>query len=90
MNENKSSAAGMVGIILIITLILLGGLYFWGKRIEESKVAETMSTDQTGFTVPAQYSEATAIRSMSSSDDTATLQADIQNTKLDNLDAELK
>ena len=90
MNENKSSIGSIVGIIIILTLIILGGLYFWGKRIEESKVTASMTTSQNEplITNPDQ-NEASAIRSVGSSDDTDSIKADLQNTKLDNLDAEL-
>ena len=36
--ENKSSVGGVVGTIIILAIIILGALYFWGKRIEESRL----------------------------------------------------
>ncbi len=88
MDQNKSSVSSIIGIIVIIAIIVLGGLYFWGKRVEETKLVKTMTTEETSATTSEQ-NEATAIRSMGSSDDTASIEADLNNTKTTGLDAEL-
>ena len=88
--QNKSSIGSIVGTIIIIALIILGGLYFWGKRIEEAKSTQNVINDQTGSTETTDTDqEAAAIKSMSSSDDINSIEADVQSTNLDNLDAEL-
>ena len=87
MEPNKSSIGSIVSTIIIIALIILGGLYFWGKRIEEAKNAQTTMTDTT--TANAEQNEAATIRSTSSSDDVSSIEADLNATNLDNLDAEL-
>lgn len=46
--KNKSSVGSIIGIIVIIAVIVLGGLYFWGKRLEESKANENLITTFTG------------------------------------------
>ena len=46
--ENKSSIGSIISIIVIIAVIVLGGLYFWGKRLEESKANENLITTFTG------------------------------------------
>lgn len=36
MEEEKRTSVGpIIGIILILAIIIIGGLYFWGKRIQE-------------------------------------------------------
>lgn len=45
MEPQKSSIGGIIGTIIIISIIVLGGLYFWGKRIEESKAKQDLVTD---------------------------------------------
>ncbi len=35
--ENRSSAGSVVGTVIILALIILGALYFWGKRLEEAR-----------------------------------------------------
>ena len=35
--ENRPSSIGpLVGIIIILVVIILGGLYFWGQRLERN------------------------------------------------------
>ncbi len=36
----KSSAGPVVGTIIIIVLLILGGLYFWGAHLNAQKNAE--------------------------------------------------
>lgn len=85
--ENKSSIGSIIGTIIIIAVIILGGLYFWGKRVEEAKIRQNLVTE----TVPQnnQMDEAAVIKSTSASDDLDSIDADLNATKLDNLNAEM-
>jgi hypothetical protein len=83
--QNKSSIGSVIATIIIIAIIILGGLYFWGKRVEESKATENLVS---GTSPTSESSEATAIKSMSSSDDLNSIDADLKATNLDNLAAE--
>jgi len=42
MQENKTSIGSVVATIIIIALIVLGGLYFWGKRIEQVQATQNL------------------------------------------------
>ena len=86
VNENQAWIGSIIGTIVIIAVIILGGLYFWGKRVEESKLKESLvngSTEQTADSL-----EVKNIESVSSSDDISSIQADLSATNLDNLGAE--
>lgn len=61
MEPQKSSIGGIIGTIIIISLIVLGGLYFWGKRIEESKAKQDLVTDS----IPTQTNTTTTETSSS-------------------------
>ncbi|MFI5241298.1 MAG: hypothetical protein ACHQUA_02580 [Microgenomates group bacterium] len=89
--QNKSSIGSIIGTIIIIALIILGGLYFWGKRIEEAKIKQDLVSDEAATTQMAQNenNEAASIKSVSSSDDLNSIEADLNSTNLDNLDAEM-
>ena len=93
MEENKSSIGSIIGTIIIIALIVLGGLYFWGKRIEEAQTAQKLTTEATQPTVSpedqAAANEAASIKSTSSSDDLNSIQSDLNNTNTTNLSPEL-
>ena len=88
MEENKSSIGSIIGTIIIIAIIILGGLYFWGKRIEESKLKENLIT---GFT-PGTVDDNTAsiITTISTGDDLDSIEADLNATNLDNLGTEVQ
>ncbi len=90
--ENKSSLGGIIGTIIVIAVIILGGLYFWGKRIDEAKlqqqVMQQAEMENTTDTTPV-VSEADKIKSVSNSDDINSLEAELDATNLDGLGAEL-
>lgn len=87
---NKSSIGSIIGTIIIITVIILGGLYFWGKRIEESRYKQQL-IDETKSTVSQeiQVDETTKIKAVSSGDDLNSIEADLNKTNIDNLSTEL-
>lgn len=86
--ENKSSIGSIIGTIVIIAIIILGGLYFWGKRVEEAKIRQNLVTDQTSQSATT-MNEAAAIKTVTNSDELSSIEADLNNTKLDNLGAEV-
>ena len=86
MEENKTSVGPIIGTIIIIALIVLGGLYFWGKRIEETKLTKTLTSEEPQN---EQMSEAAAIISVGTSTNINDIEADLNNTNTTNLDTEL-
>jgi hypothetical protein len=87
MEANKSSIGSVIATIIIIAIIILGGLYFWGKRIEESKIKKDLITD---FTTETTDNSANAIYGLSSGDDLNSIETDLNGTNLDNLGTELQ
>ncbi|OHA89620.1 MAG: hypothetical protein A3C70_02595 [Candidatus Zambryskibacteria bacterium RIFCSPHIGHO2_02_FULL_43_14] len=70
--ENSGSSIGpIIGIIVILAIIILGGLYFWNQRADV--------TDQT----------VESINTQNVSDEAAAIEADLNATDIENLDAEL-
>ncbi len=51
MEENKTSIGSIIATIIIIALIVLGGLYFWGKRIQEQQTAQSFTPATTNVSV---------------------------------------
>lgn len=74
--EHKS-LGGLIGIVVIIGILLVGGLYIWGKTIVENG-ADTTTDAQTE-----------ALNSQSSSTKASDIEADLNATNLEGLDAEL-
>lgn len=81
----KASTSGVIGTIIIIALIILGGLYFWGKRINTQKEANALINQEMQAS-----QEAAAIESVSSNDDTASLEAELNATQTTGLGTELE
>lgn len=85
--QAKSGVGSIIGTIVILAIIILGGLYFWGKRVEETKAVQKLATDTTEPTV--EQNEASVIMTMNSSDDLDSIQADLDATKTTGLSSEL-
>ena len=81
----KASMSGVVGTIIIIALIILGGLYFWGKRINTQKEASALINQEMQAS-----QEAAVIESVSVNDDAASLEAELNATQTSGLGAELE
>lgn len=90
MEENKTSIGSIISVIIIIAIIVLGGLYFWGKRIEESKKIQDITTDGVEPTLIDETARETAsIKNTSTSDDLNAIEKDLNDTNTVNLDGEL-
>lgn len=78
MESPKESSVGpVIGTIIILAVIVLGGLYFWnqrGERVMDETELNTVINE---------------ISTQSQSDDTASIDADLKATDVDNLDQEL-
>lgn len=81
----KKSTSGIIGTVIIIALIILGGLYFWGKRIDTQKELNTLMQQEQLST-----QQVTAIETVSASDEPATLQAELEATETTGLGTELE
>lgn len=90
MEPQKSSVGGIIGTIIIIAIIILGGLYFWGKRIEESKANQNLVSDESTTQQATTTDENADIENVSSADDLDSIDADLNSTTFTNLDAELQ
>jgi len=72
---NRGSSGPVIAIVVILVIIILGGFYFWSERVED----EDMMTDKTMESINLQSGE----------DDTASIEADLNATKVENIDAQL-
>ena len=93
MPDNKSSIGSIIGTIIVIAIIILGGLYFWGKRVDEAKMKQDLvsgentenATDGT-----EENMEANSIKSVNDSDDLNSIEAELKATNTTNLAPELE
>lgn len=80
--QGEKSVGPAIGIIIIIAVIVIGGLYFWGQRAT-TKSNET-NTTETGATVQDDQN-IIDLKNQSSSDEIDSIQADLEATDLDQL-----
>jgi uncharacterized protein HemX len=88
----KSSVGSIVATVVIIAIIILGGLYFWGKRIETQKINESAMQNSTTYENLAETAatiEASKIETVSSGDSMSSIEADLKSTNTNNLGAEV-
>ena len=60
--EPKKSIGPIIGIIVIVILLILGGLYIWNDRMR-TPGNDTIPLSETESTVPAQIDEVSSIES---------------------------
>lgn len=83
---DDKSIGPVVGIIVIIALIVLGGLYFWSQRIEVRNEMEAQNVEQSSDS-NVQPSE--EFGEQGSSDDVSSIEADLNATDVSSLGNEM-
>jgi hypothetical protein len=78
MSPEKKSYGALIAVIIILALIVIGGLYFLGQRMD---LAEVVPADQ-----EANDEITTSLQSQNDSDDVSSIEADLNVTNIDNLD----
>ena len=73
---NGSSSGPVIGVIVILVIVILAGLYFWGQR------GENVDLDNVDQTVES-------ITTQDASDDTSSIENDLNNTDIEGTDAEI-
>jgi len=80
MTPDQETKGPLVGIVIIIILLIIGGVYLWQSRTTPEAIPQTStSTDQIVNQLGRQ----------STSTDLADIEADVNATNLDSLDAGL-
>lgn len=80
----ESSTGPVIATVIILAVIILGGLYFWGQR---------GMTDEPDTTAPAASTTdntTAAIESQSSLDTTSSIDADLKSTDTTSVDSNLQ
>jgi hypothetical protein len=89
MPKSQSSVGSIIATIIIIALIILGGLYFWGKRMEVEKNRQNLVSTEVTIDETAAVSEAMKIEDVSAYDDLNTLEAELNATNASSVNTNL-
>lgn len=84
--QKDSTVGPLIGSIVIILIVIIGGLYFWGSLIT-SKKAEIEEKNLLEDQIKALEVEQTAKQSTST--DVNSIEADLKTTNVDSLDSEI-
>lgn len=87
--EYHSHIAPILGVLLIMLVLILGGLYLWGAALTEEKALETRVIENNEPETPRAEADAEILETVSTSDSLEAIEADIESTNLDSLDAEM-
>ncbi|MCR4306531.1 MAG: hypothetical protein NUV42_01030 [Candidatus Yonathbacteria bacterium] len=88
--EEKMHVGPLIGIIIIAVVMILGGLYFWGQKVNNVPPQENTADSMTAEKVAGQPDEAlNALGTQGTSDSVADIDADLSATVLNGLDAEV-
>jgi len=89
--EHHNHVGAILGVLIVMLVIVLGGLYLWGSLIAENELtpqAERIIPNNEPET-PRAEADAQIMDTVSSSDELTTIEADLMSTNLDSLDTEL-
>lgn len=75
-NTNKSALGPTLGVIIILAVIVVGSLYFWGQRSVKKPAPQTATSS----------SDIQRLKTQSGSDDISSIEADLKATNFNNLD----
>ncbi len=87
--EEKSHFGAIAGIVIIVAILALGGLYFWGKELNNSQIPP--ATQGEPVINGGVVDESTqALETQGTSDNLSDIEADLNSASLENLDAGLQ
>ena len=94
-DSNTKQLGIILGVLIVLLVLILGGLYLWGSTMSTGVLETAPEVEQPA---PAENNEPAntsddaqvqALDTVSTSDEISAIEADIENTNLDELDAEL-
>ena len=89
--EYHNHVGPILGVLIVILVLILGGLYLWGSVIGDSenqaRVERTIPNNEPE--TPRAKADGQIMGTVSSSDELVTIEADLMSTNLDSLDTEL-
>ena len=85
-SSNKNGSIGpIIGVVVIVIVLILGSLYFIGKKVNDLEQNAQTPAEITASEDTARQS----LETQGTSDEVSAIETDLNATSLDNLDAEL-
>jgi uncharacterized protein HemX len=86
---NKKPIGPIIGIAIIVVIIIFGGLYYWGGKINNQELRNAQESVTAEEILNQQDASVESLQVQSTSDEIADIETDLDLTDLENLDAEL-
>jgi hypothetical protein len=83
----KKQTGSIIGSIIVVIVILIGGLYFWGTTNKTDTIDPTIDPE-TGE--PVQDIIGDALREQGTADDLDTIESDLNATDINSIDADVE
>lgn len=83
--KKASSIGPIVGILIIVIILLVGGLYFWGEQRDKESAMEA-ARQEAAQIENAPDSKVDRLNAQGSSDSASSIESDLSATDLNNLD----
>ena len=88
--DHHSHIGPILGVLIVVLVLILGGLYLWGGTISETgEMVEPQSIENNEPETVRAEADEQILNTTSSSDEIEAIEADLESTELDELDAEL-
>jgi len=91
MEQHHTHLGPLLGLLLIVLVIILGGLYLWGASLDQQVASETSTREIVNNEpeTPRSNADAQILRTVSPSDSLEAIETDLESTDLDSLDSEI-
>jgi uncharacterized protein HemX len=90
-DDDKKSVGPIVGIAIIVVILIFGGLYYWGSKLDinDETIIDIVDAPTTEEILNEQDVTLERLQIQDTSDEIADIEADLDLTDLNDLDAEL-
>lgn len=82
-NQGEKSVGPIIGIVIIIIILIIGALYFWGQRITGDKM---MPASENTSQAIEQDQMTSSLQNVGTSDEIDSIVNDLNATNLDSID----
>lgn len=87
--KKPMSVGPIVGIAIIVLLVIIGGLYFWGQQAKRQAAMDAARMEAETI-MNQEDNKRDRLETQGSSDAASAIEADLSATDLNNLDAEME
>lgn len=89
--EGHTSRGIIIGVLIIVLVVILGGLYLWGRTLSQTETLPPPPVQVNNEPeTPRVDADIKILETLSNSDEISAIEADLESTDLNSLDSELE